>query len=74
MPYSSAKNEPPRERTRINLSSPPDVQHWVEELEVDEESLREAVEAVGDRVADVRSYIASQAEKRRGRPKTKVRQ
>jgi hypothetical protein len=65
MSYASTKKEPPRERTRINLSSPPDVQHWIEVLEVDEESLREAVAAVGDRVTDVRSYIASQAEKRR---------
>jgi hypothetical protein len=57
----------PRDRTRINLSSHHEVQYWVEQLEVDEDSLRAAVEAVGDRVVEVRTHLAMQAAKAKTR-------
>ena len=43
---------------RINLDHPRDVRYWTQELAVEEETLREAVEAVGPVVEQVRFHLA----------------
>jgi hypothetical protein len=43
---------------RINLDDRADVRYWMHELQVEEETLRDAVEAVGPAVEKVRFHIA----------------
>ena len=45
------------DRNRINLGQPHEVRYWMEELGVDEGSLREAVARVGTRADTVRQHL-----------------
>lgn len=46
-----------RDRARISLTEDYEVRDWMESLGVDENTLRNAVQAVGDRADDVRDYL-----------------
>jgi len=46
-----------QDRQRISLSEDYEIRDWTESLGVDEATLRGAVQAVGDRVSDVREYL-----------------
>ena len=52
------KNKGPQDRNRISLSEPWEVRWWCESLGVTETQLQAAVKAVGNSVANVRSYLA----------------
>jgi len=46
-----------QDRARISLTEDYEVRDWTESLGVDENTLRNAVQAVGDRADDVRDYL-----------------
>jgi hypothetical protein len=46
-----------RRRTYIHVRRRAELRQWAHELEIDEESLREAVSEAGSRVSDVREYL-----------------
>lgn len=48
-----------RDRARISLSEDYEVRDWTQSLGVDESTLRNAVQAVGDRADDVRAFLAN---------------
>jgi len=48
-----------QDRARINLNEDYEARDWSQSLGVDEDTLRGAVQAVGDRVEDVRNYLAN---------------
>ena len=45
------------DRSRIDVEDQGDVRYWTETLDVDEATLRGALQAVGDASADVRDYL-----------------
>jgi len=45
------------DRARIDVENEEDVRYWTETLDVDEATLRGAIQAVGDASADVRDYL-----------------
>ena len=47
-----------RDEERIDLDNEQDVRFWMSELEVSNETLRDAVNAVGARAHDVRAHVA----------------
>jgi len=47
----------PQDRSRINVEERWEVQYWTKELNVSEQELRRAVEAVGPAVSRVREYL-----------------
>ena len=51
------ENRGPQDRYRINLSDESDVRYWTYALGVSSESLKEAVDAVGVLVNDVRVFL-----------------
>jgi hypothetical protein len=46
-----------QDRARISLTEDYEVRDWTDALGVDENTLRNAVQAVGDRADDVRAYL-----------------
>ena len=46
-----------QDRARISLTEDYEVRDWTDALGVDENTLRNAVQAVGDRAADVREFL-----------------
>jgi hypothetical protein len=46
-----------QDRARISLTEDYEVRDWTQALRVDENTLRNAVQAVGDRADDVRDYL-----------------
>ena len=46
-----------RDRKRINLLEPSEVQHWSSRLGVSVDDLKEAVEAVGNEASQVEDYL-----------------
>lgn len=46
------------DRLNINTSDAPGMRYWSDRLSVTEEDLREAVEAAGHTLGDVRRYLA----------------
>ncbi|PMD83727.1 DUF3606 domain-containing protein [Siphonobacter sp. BAB-5405] len=52
-------NRGPRDRSRINLNEEWEVRYWTSELGCTAARLRQAVNAVGVMVADVRRYLAT---------------
>ena len=53
-----AQNDP-RDVARVDLSDPAAMRYWTRELGAAEDVLREAVNAVGDGVEQVRAYLGS---------------
>ncbi|MDB5823449.1 MAG: hypothetical protein JWR21_2153 [Herminiimonas sp.] len=49
----------PQDYDRINVLVESDVAYWSKELGVSRERLAKAIEAVGDKVADVRKWLES---------------
>ena len=47
----------PQDRSRINLEEDYEVRYWTEALNVDEPTLRGAIQAVGSSADDVREYL-----------------
>ena len=47
----------PQDRSRINLEEDYEVRYWTEALDVDEPTLRGAIQAVGSSADDVRAYL-----------------
>jgi len=47
----------PQDRSRINLEEDYEVRYWTEALDVDEPTLRGAIQAVGSSADDVREYL-----------------
>jgi hypothetical protein len=45
------------DRLRINVNEPYELRDWAKTLSVSETALRAAVEAVGDRVSAVKTYL-----------------
>ena len=56
------------DRNRINLQQPHEVRFWMEELDVDETALREAVAQVGTRADTVRQHLEAMRLPRARRP------
>ena len=56
MPDDLTKSEG-RDRKRINLLEPLEVQHWSRTLGVSVDDLKEAVEAVGNEASQVEEYL-----------------
>jgi len=55
--FADYKEPLPGDRSRVNVEQPQDVLYWAEEFEVDEATLRGAIQAVGDLPDDVRNYL-----------------
>jgi hypothetical protein len=55
--FGDSSDTTPRDRSRINVEEAEDALYWTQELDVDEPTLRGAIQAVGDLPADVRDYI-----------------
>jgi hypothetical protein len=51
-------NRGPRDRARVNTSEDYEVRYWTQELKCSEAKLRQAVQAVGPMVTDVRAWLA----------------
>jgi len=47
----------PQDRSRINIEEDYEVRYWTEALDVDEPTLRGAIQAVGSSADDVREYL-----------------
>jgi len=47
----------PQDRSRINVEEDYEVRYWTEALNVDEPTLRGAIQAVGSSADDVREYL-----------------
>lgn len=58
------KNRGAQDRSRINVNEAHELHYWTKELNVSEDQLREAVQAVGVSAAAVRSHLANQGGKR----------
>ena len=56
------------DRNRINLQQPHEVRFWMQELDVDEAALREAVAQVGTRADTVRQHLEAMRVPRARRP------
>jgi hypothetical protein len=56
--FAEYKEPAPGDRSRINVEQPEDMSYWTSEFEVDEPTLRGAIQAVGDLPDDVRDYLA----------------
>lgn len=54
------QNAGQQDRARINVEERWEVQYWTKELNVSEQELRRAVEAVGPAVSKVRDFLRSQ--------------
>jgi hypothetical protein len=54
---SVSMTQPGVEPDRIELDDPQSVAHWTKKLDASEEQLREAVQAVGQRAADVEMHL-----------------
>lgn len=54
------KNRGPRDRARVNVNENWEVTWWCKEFGCRENQLRQAVEAVGVMVTDVRAYLRRQ--------------
>ena len=50
-------NAPGVEPDRIDLQDPQGLERWAKQLDATPEQLREAVQAVGDRAADVEAHL-----------------
>ncbi|SDT90634.1 DUF3606 domain-containing protein [Pseudomonas orientalis] len=50
-------NRGPQDRARVNTSEAWEVKHWTKEFGVTEQQLKDAVEAVGPMVTDVRKRL-----------------
>ena len=48
-----------QDRERINVNQDYELRYWTKELGVSAERLKQAVDAVGDRVEKVREYLTS---------------
>jgi len=48
-----------QDRERINVNQDYELRYWTKELGVSAEQLKQAVDAVGDRVEKVREYLTS---------------
>ena len=55
--FPSARPAPGAEPDRIELKDPFAARIWAEKLNVSPEQLREAIEAVGDKAADVEMHL-----------------
>lgn len=51
------KRKKPEDPTRISLDEPWEVAYWTRELGVSESTLRQAIRAVGNSTAKVRSHL-----------------
>jgi hypothetical protein len=56
------------DRNRVNLGQPHEVRYWMDELGVDEGTLREAVARVGTRADTVRAHLEALRSRRTRRP------
>lgn len=54
---SSSEDARPRDPAHIQIEEPEEMAYWVETLQVDEPTLRGAIQAVGFGAADVRDYL-----------------
>ena len=52
-----------QDRTRIDISEDYELRDWSEKFGVSKERLREAVQAVGDKAADVQNYLKGQKQR-----------
>lgn len=59
----------PEDPNKINVNQSWEVTYWCKILGVTEKELREAVEAVGSLVADVKAHIAVLRQRRRSKPR-----
>jgi hypothetical protein len=48
----------PQDRSRINVEEDYEVRYWTDALDIDEPTLRGAIQAVGSSAEDVRDYLA----------------
>ena len=48
----------PEDYKKVNIRHPWELDYWVEELEVSEQRLKDAVEAAGIMASDVRAWLA----------------
>ena len=55
--FADYKEPAPGDRSRVNVEQPEDMLYWTTEFEVDEPTLRGAIQAVGDLPGDVREYL-----------------
>jgi hypothetical protein len=51
------RNRGPADRARINVNEPSELAYWTKRFGCTEQQLKEAVEHVGVKVADVRRYL-----------------
>jgi hypothetical protein len=56
VPYD-ARLRGPADSTRIDIHAPAEMRHWAREIGRPAAKLKEAVDAVGPLVADVREYL-----------------
>ena len=54
---SSEEDLRPRDPAHIDVEAPDDVAYWTQTLDVDEPTLRGAIQAVGITAKDVRDYL-----------------
>ena len=52
-----------QDRTRIDINEDYELRDWSEKFGVSKERLKEAVQAVGDRAADVEHYLKGQKQR-----------
>ena len=55
--FADYKEPVPGDRSRVNVEQPEDLLYWTDEFDVDEATLRGAIQAVGDLPDDVRDYL-----------------
>lgn len=55
--FADYKEPAPGDRSRVNVEQPEDMLYWTTEFEVDEPTLRGAIQAVGDLPNDIRDYL-----------------
>jgi uncharacterized protein DUF3606 len=52
-----------QDRTRIDISEDYELRDWSEKFGVSKDRLKEAVQAVGDKAADVQNYLKGQKQR-----------
>jgi len=57
--FADYKEPVPGDRSHVNVEQPEDMLYWTNAFDVDEPTLRGAIQAVGDLPDDVRDYLAS---------------
>ena len=55
--FGNGNQGAPRDPAHIQVEEPADLAYWTESLQVDEATLRGAIQAVGFTVADFRDYL-----------------